>query len=188
MLTAREASVALHGAWRLARFDESGLTFFDDSIRGFWRSFWAAGLVLPFIALLSWADYVTAKMTVEPLRYGLIQGISYVVGWTLFPLLMFSVCGAINRESHFIRFVVANNWAAVLQTLVFAPLAVAFLSGSLPPEPAFFLLQCAFVIILIYSWFVARASLQAPGLVAAGIVAFDLVVHLTLEEITVWMM
>ncbi len=38
---------SLTGALRLARFDAGGMAAFDVSFEGFWRSFWAAGLVLP---------------------------------------------------------------------------------------------------------------------------------------------
>ena len=42
MITAREVSYGLFGAWRLAHLDRRGMEYFDTSIDGFWRSFWAA--------------------------------------------------------------------------------------------------------------------------------------------------
>ena len=39
---------SIYGAWRLALLDPSGLNWFDVSIEGFWRSFFAAAIVAPF--------------------------------------------------------------------------------------------------------------------------------------------
>ena len=50
--TAGETLRALYGAYRLARLDAGGMAYFDSSIGGFWRSFFAAVLVVPFYALL----------------------------------------------------------------------------------------------------------------------------------------
>lgn len=47
-----EIATALYGAYRLARLDPQGMQYFDLSIGGFWRSFFAAVLMAPFFALL----------------------------------------------------------------------------------------------------------------------------------------
>ncbi len=38
MISAQEATTALYGALRLARFDPSGMDFFEQTKTGFWRS------------------------------------------------------------------------------------------------------------------------------------------------------
>ena len=52
MVTSREVVAALYGAYRLARFDPSGLALFDATIAGFSRSFFAAVLVAPVYLVL----------------------------------------------------------------------------------------------------------------------------------------
>ena len=47
-----EIAYALYGAWRLARLDSGGMGYFDRSIAGFWKSFFAALLVAPGHILL----------------------------------------------------------------------------------------------------------------------------------------
>ena len=42
---------ALYGAYRLARIDPAGMTYFNLSFEGFWRSFFAAVLVAPAYAV-----------------------------------------------------------------------------------------------------------------------------------------
>jgi len=45
---------ALHGAWRLARFDRAGLAFFGHDEAAFIRSFGAAVIIYPaFLVLLA---------------------------------------------------------------------------------------------------------------------------------------
>ena len=43
---------SLYGAYRLAFLDRSGMSHFNLSVDGFWRSFFAAVLVAPGFALL----------------------------------------------------------------------------------------------------------------------------------------
>jgi len=52
--SAREMMYALYGAYRLARFDAGGMRYFDASIDGFWRSFFAAVLIAPFYLIYQW--------------------------------------------------------------------------------------------------------------------------------------
>ena len=47
-----EIAYAFYGAWRLAHLDASGLKYFDTSLDGFWKSFFAAVLVAPAYALI----------------------------------------------------------------------------------------------------------------------------------------
>ena len=47
-----EVARAIYGAWRLMLFDADGMTFFDLSTGGFWRSFFAAVVVAPLYAVL----------------------------------------------------------------------------------------------------------------------------------------
>ena len=47
MISMPELANALHGAWRLARFDPGGIERFDSTAEAFWRSFWAMAIVAP---------------------------------------------------------------------------------------------------------------------------------------------
>ena len=42
--TTREIVFGLYGAWRLAHLDRGGLGYFDASVEGFWKSFFAAAM------------------------------------------------------------------------------------------------------------------------------------------------
>ena len=47
----QEVASSLYGAWRLACLDESGMGYFNISVEGFWRSFFAAVLLAPVYML-----------------------------------------------------------------------------------------------------------------------------------------
>ena len=51
MTLTENMATSLYGAYRLARADKSGLNYFDASIDGFWRSFFAAVVIAPLFAL-----------------------------------------------------------------------------------------------------------------------------------------
>jgi len=76
---------ALRGAWRLARFDPSGVAFFGHDERAFWRSFIAALIAFPaFLLFLPLGSDADAAPT-DWVRVLLVETIAYVIGWTAFP-------------------------------------------------------------------------------------------------------
>ena len=52
MINFAEVKRSIFGAWLLARFDQSGLLFFENSLGAFWRSYWAALLAAPLYITL----------------------------------------------------------------------------------------------------------------------------------------
>ena len=52
MISGQYVTNALYGAYRLARADTNGLSYFDNSNAGFWRSFYAAVLIAPLFLIL----------------------------------------------------------------------------------------------------------------------------------------
>lgn len=181
MITTRELATALYGAWRLARLDPQGQNHFDASITGFWRSFQAAALLAPAYALLITFDIGQREITVDPLRLLLIQCLAYTINWTAFPLVMVSMAQRLDRKENYLRFIVAHNWANVLQMAVFLPVAaVAAYSVGVASE---ILPLVATVMIFFYQWFVARTVLGINPFQAVGIVVVDLVLGVALTLI-----
>jgi len=124
MTLTENMATSLYGAYRLARADKSGLNYFDASIDGFWRSFFAAVVIAPLFALFLIVRYSFGEFDASPFRYLMVESISYVIAWVAFPLLMFYIAQAIGREEQYIRYIVAYNWASVWQNFVYIPLAV----------------------------------------------------------------
>ena len=184
MISQRELFASLYGALRLARADTGGMRYFNATFDGFWNSFTAAALVAPLFALLLWIRYVSDGLTVSLLRFGLIEVFSYIIAWTVFPLIMFYVAQLIERERQFIGFVVAYNWASVWQNFVYLPIAMVGELGWVPLQAASSLSLVVLAGVLLYTWFIARTALAISTMIAAGIVAGDFLISIVLNVVT----
>lgn len=183
MITLQEAVRSLYGAYRLARFDPSGMGFMNASVKGFWNSFFAAAAVLPFFLMLLVVDYLLERSD-DPLRFASIQSIGYVIGWVLFPLVMTGVVRSLGRERHYLGYVVAYNWCAVVQNALYTPAALLVASEGSGFSPTSLLAIAVMAFVLVYSWFVARTALEIPGRMAALIVLLDLSLSIFLSTVT----
>jgi hypothetical protein len=166
----------VYGAWRLARLDPEGLKYFDVTPAGFWFSFFAAVLSLPAYALIVVSTWMNAADDVPVLRIGVVELIAYVIAWTAYPVILPLVLRALNREQHYIRGVVAYNWAAVIQYLVYMPVILLSLMGISAGPLSLIVLFMVF----FYSWYVAKTALDIHPFAAWGIVILDIIIGLVL--------
>ena len=177
MVSPREAANSLFGAWRLARLDPRGLSFFNATEAGFWHSFAAAIICAPAYALVVMLDYAQMPADATDTRIISVHAIAYVINWTAFPLAMASVVRWLGREELYIRYVVAFNWAKVLETMMFLPAKALAATGVpwftiLPGLTAF--------LVFGYQWYVARTALQISGSHAMAVIGLDLFVDIAL--------
>ncbi len=174
MPTLREIVISLYGASRLARFDANGMSYFDTSPGGVWRSFFAAVLIAPFYALLLVTRFPLDGGDIDPLRFGVAEGLAYVMSWVAYPVVMVSMTQLLNCWERFPAYLVAYNWSVVLQNALFLPIGILGATGMLPPDAANFLWLVALVAVLVYIWFIARTALDLPPFTCAGIVILDI--------------
>ncbi|MPY70351.1 MAG: hypothetical protein GEU92_09700 [Alphaproteobacteria bacterium] len=184
MITAREASAGLYGAWRLARLDAGGVGHFENTVEGFWRSFYAALIVLPAYIILVLLRLADNPPEVGPLSVLAIHAIAYVAGWFALPFAMYYVTGWFDRREYYFRYICAYNWASVLQIAVFLLITAIAASGALPAGTAMAATLAATLAILVYQGFIARVTLGVPVGGAIGIVVLDLVISLILNGYT----
>ena len=156
------------------------MTYFDDSVEGFWKSFFAAALVAPAylieVALASEGQGEPAGL----LRPFLVHLMAYSLSWTVYPVVMQPICQAMDRDAAYVRFIVAYNWAKVIQMAVYLP-TVAIVWLEVLPESVAVLLQIGvYILLLAYQWFVTRTALDVHGLPASGLVALDVVISIVL--------
>jgi len=183
MPSIREIATALYGAYRLAARDPGGMAFFDASIVGFWRSFFAAVLIAPLYAVLLSVRYRIGLVDAPLERFIPIEAITYVIAWVAFPLAMVTVCRLMEREKKYLGFIVAYNWAAVLQNGVYLPVAILTVTGGIPANAGNFLNLILLALILAYTWFIAKTALNIPGPQAAAVVAFDFALGIFINSI-----
>ena len=184
MTPLHETLAGLYGAWRLARADRSGMAYFNTTHEGFWRSFISALIVAPIYIVLLVMRYHAEQLTVPPVRYVALEAISYVVAWFIFPLVMFYLVQAIERERQFLGFVIAYNWASVWQNFLYLPVSMVGEMGVLPEDWERSLELAALVLVFIYTFYITKISLQISNLLAVGIVVVDFLVSVFLNLIT----
>lgn len=178
----RDLTYGMYGAWRLARLDPAAMAWFDRSIGGVWRSFWAAALCYPGFLLLVVLRLAPGSSASGIGRILLVESIGYVISWALFPLIILPFCRWIERDEQALDFIIAYNWAQVLQTaLTIASVLAALL---LPPAAALLLSLVVLTAQLLYEWFIARTALEAGGVVATVIVLIDVVLSEAVSQVT----
>lgn len=173
-LTTSAILTALTGAYRLARFDRTGLEFFDRTPDGARNSFYAAVVVLPAYALLL-AIRLWDQIGEAPLFQVLtVEAIAYVVSWTAFPLALYRIVTLMGRGERYPGALTAYNWSAVIQMTVYLPVMVLSATGLLPEMLSEGLVFGVMMAMLTYQWFVLRTALDLSGLAAAALVLVDL--------------
>ena len=180
-----EVQLAVGGALKLARGDASGLSFFDTSIDGFWRSFRAGVICYPFFLILLVFRVSAAHWAASGVpRIVIVETIGYVISWVAFPLLMLPLSRWLGREDRFLAFMVAYNWSQLPQTALFVVLAANSAAGLLPHALAQFADFAAAVAVLLYEWYIARVALAVSASQAVPVVLLDLVLGSVLSRIT----
>jgi len=179
-----EAWLALTGALRLARGDRGGLTCFDRSLDGFWRSFRAAAITYPlYLILLTMRVSVAEWQRSGGLRIVIVETTAYVVAWVAFPLIMLTVTRWIGRAHRFFDFMVPYNWCQLPQSALFVLLGIGSESSMLGSRAGASLDVIAAIATLVYEWYIARVALEVTASTAAFVVLVDLVLGVFISYI-----
>jgi hypothetical protein len=175
---------AAYGAWRLARLDPAGMNYFDTTIAGFWRSFWAAAVVAP-------PYFFLVSFRVDGAQDGFVHAwlsefVAYAIGWTAFPVAALYLTEAFDCGKRYLPYIVAYNWAAIVQVsvdLVATLIAWLVLTPDFVPEEVRVVFVIAITAALwFYQYFIARTALNVPGPVAMAIVACDILIGYVLKS------
>jgi hypothetical protein len=175
MITRPEVINSLFGAWRLLLRDPRGMEYLDDTIDGYWKSFFCAVIVLPGYALWFFFTVYNVNFDAGLFRILIVEGIGYVIGWVAWPLLMAYIAKALDRDRNYIRYIVAYNWSAGISILIYLVVLVLRLLGFMPIGIMAFVSFIALVVILSYHWYILRVGLEVSPAAAAGLVAGDFV-------------
>lgn len=161
------------GIGRLARFDRLGFAYFGSDGESAWRSFLAVAVVAPMYILwtvMHWADTSGNEVS---LGFVLREALSYVGLWLLFPVVMWHVAGAFERQSRFAHFVCAYNWAAAFQNAMYLLLDLVMTATAAPDSARAFFGILLMIYLVAFGWFVAKNALQITTHQAFAVVALD---------------
>jgi branched-subunit amino acid transport protein AzlD len=179
-----EVRLALVGALRLAKGDRGGLSCFDRSLDGFWRSFRAAVIAYPLYLMLLMMRVTIAEWERSGGFYIIgVETIAYVVAWVAFPLAMLRVTRWINRSHRFFDFMVPYNWSQLPQSALFVLVGLQAESQAVSAQPAQVIEIAAAIAVLAYEWFVARVALETTAAAAALVVLVDLVLGVLISHV-----
>ena len=181
MITVREISAGLFGAWRLAHGDKAGLGYFDASANGAMRSFYAAMVALPVATLFLALDLTHQEIDAPATKIALVYLLAFALDWAAFPLAVLKLAPMMGCDDRVLRYIPALNWARVLELVALLPAAAA---GAVDAGGAGVLLRLILMmVILVYHWFVAKAALEVTGPQAALLVGLNLMMGFV---ISIW--
>ena len=182
MPTGTEIGRSIYGAWRLLLLDPTGVQWFELSIEGFWRSFFAAALIAPVYAIMVVIDAGDALAEIDTGAIVLVKGIAYGLTWIVFPVVMIFLCRLLGLTETYIPYIIALNWSAIIQTAIFFPLALLSTTGALSVGIAAPLTFVVTLGLLFYQWFIARNVLQAGPFGAIALVLLDLLLTIFIDR------
>ena len=174
---------SIYGAWRLARLDPGGMRHFDLTIEGFWRSFMVALYIAPLYLLGRLPEvqtYAEHGIGMAPFIIGALT--SYALAWVAFTLAMIVIAMIFDRSARYVSFIVAYNWAQMIQVAALLPFILLALVLDEAPAPLVFVRFAVYLSILFYQWFVTRIALGVSILQAIGVVALDLAISILMLQ------
>jgi uncharacterized membrane protein YhaH (DUF805 family) len=179
---ALEAVRALKACWRLVCMDEDGLDDLDLSADGFWNSFAAIILVAPLYLYSSSASARLASPP-QPERpwFGTLALLALL--WVLWPWIMITVSRLLDRQQHYVRYIVAYNWSSVYVIAALVPIFILQQIGLMSIGFGAILSLCVIIWSLYYRWFVAKAALDVSAFTATMLVAGDLTLSIVASMI-----
>lgn len=180
MISSREILSSLYGTWRLAHLDPQGMNWFDLSAGGFYRSFFAAVLVLPvYLVALGLDGFLSGG---DGPAWG-VKLVFYPIYWAIFPVVLGIAVRALGLSQGYVAAVVASNWSGVLINFVLLGLAIILATGLFGAvgSMAYF---AAYLASLYYAWFILRTALGTTGGIAAALTAICELVNLLIQKLS----
>jgi hypothetical protein len=181
IVTADEVNRSFKGTMDLLHLRAEGLSAFDITERGFWRSFAALWLTLP--------AYVVS-VAFERLRLGhpggeilgsvwldSVVALGHIAGFLALPVAMIWIARRLDLTDRYVPFVVVTNWISVMGLLVLSVPAILLLAGWATPSLAsLFTLTFAFIVLRV-QWFATKVTLGVSSGLAVGIVGLGIMLN-----------
>ncbi len=175
MVSLKEITWSLYGAYRLVRKDPDALQYFNISAGGFYTSFAAIILALPFFAVENAIDYQLIETETSIVPFLIVLCIALAVNWLAFLAVMAVFARFLDFSDKFSVFVIVYNWAQLAIIIVWMPLSVlstGLAGGSLNSVFSLLFLGASYV----YLWYIIRVALQVSGPIALGFAFLEFII------------
>ena len=146
----------------------NGLNEVDQSASGFWRSFLALILAVPFTLSNKYSEYgQLLKSTkidhpISMASYLFIQETASVLAYIISLAVLFAICKSMKLSERFPASVISLNWASLALTILSFPILV--IMGAMDNTSALlpFLVLILMVVFSLALFNVLRLTLQIP--------------------------
>lgn len=146
------------------------MRWFNTSLDGFWRSFFAAVLALPSFAFAFGFQMAEMEEPPDPTAAIILAAIAYAASWVVFPVIAAVVIRIMDYGHHYVPYIVARNWAGALVAQVYLAVEILIQIGIFAGDLGGFVKIVLFIVTLWYGWMVARIGLNATASLAAAMV------------------
>jgi hypothetical protein len=184
MITSEYVSRAMTGVFRLSLHDAKGLSLFEMTADGFFRSFWAIAFAAPLYAyaLLGTLRAFEAMpdaggKTVSVGVFVGLHALNFLGGCVLFLVAMIPLSRMLELSGRYTTFAVAYNWGTLAIHAIAAVPALAFGVGLINAADAvsFALVALGFGFYLRFASF--SVTLGAPWPIAASLALTEALVN-----------
>jgi hypothetical protein len=183
-----EITNGMTGAWRIVKREDSARECFDLSADGALRSFTGLALSIPVLFFTASALWQIAQaepgITLETSlgAFIAVEVAATLIYWAMFLSAMLRIARVLDLGANFTAYLITYNWGVLLTSAAFALPLIPFSLGLLPGVGAMLLSLPALALLGWYRWQIARTVLGAEAGPAAAILAFDLVLSLTIDQ------
>jgi len=174
---------ALSAAVKLIMHDDRGLSEFNNSTTGFWRSFSAIIFIAPLYLFIANIDWAVGTEDAPKNTGQFLSMIRLGLQWAVWPLIMVFATRGLGLGHNFTRYVIVYNWSNVILITVLSLPALFFLTGILSLQSAALLTLLLQLGAFYIEWYLARMSLETTGLIAGAIVLGNFVLSIGIIRI-----
>jgi hypothetical protein len=174
-----EIARSLTGAWRVFLDKPDASQFFDLSVEGFWRSFRAFGLMIPFYGLMAAAEYralIAANADVGESAFILTKAVASGIDWILFPMLLALIAEPLGITRSYTSFVIARNWGSVLASVPSVVVNLLYVLGIFDDDLTQIVSLIVLFVQLRYAYLIASRTLGVGIGLAVAVVVGDFAV------------
>ena len=163
--------------------DGEGTKLFDRTVEGFWRSMFAAVLVLPGHAYMTWLALPPETLQAYGYPAAIIDLLIYGIVWLAYPIAMVHWARALDREAYLLDYLVPYNWMSVPIAYLFVGGAALAATGVLPAGAAFAMNVFVYAAAIFALIRLACSQLRVPRRTGFAIVLFDFVLTVAIVAI-----
>ena len=182
MVSIKEISWSLYGAYLIARRDKDALNYFNISEAGFYSSFAAMPLAIPFFAFENGLDYKTIATGTALVPFLILLCLALWVSWSAFLIFMGIFAKFLGFSNKFSVFVIVYNWAQLALIALWMPISVIS-SGLLPAGIASAINLLFIGASYVYLWQILRTTLNVSGTMAAGFSFLEFLIAVLTQSI-----